>query len=169
MQFMGKGKARNFFGKPSQPKPPVWLLCFRIVYSCQGRPGVPIESSALQPPERVEVIYCHLLLPIATACSLAAMDHSPRPVQCMGLADWASVEKVIDQNELRNSYKYYMMTPKGWGGEKGFSETWSERQGVNVRLDGGYLSNPSLHTNIITASQNATTQMVKMGSSVVQG
>lgn len=62
MQFMGKGKARNFFGKPSQPKPPVWLLCFRIVYSCQGRPGVPIESSALQPPERVEVIYCHLLL-----------------------------------------------------------------------------------------------------------
>lgn len=28
------------------------------------------------------------------------------------MADSASIEKVIDQNELRNSYNYYMMTPK---------------------------------------------------------
>lgn len=74
------------------------------------------------------------------------------------MADSASIEKVIDQNELRNTYNYYMMTPKSLRRrKKRFSETRTEREVVNVRLDGVYLSNPSLYT-----SQNATTEMVKM-------
>lgn len=65
-----------------------------------------------------------------------------------GLADSASTEKVKDQNEPRNSYNYYMMTPKRLR-RKRFSETRTERQVGNVRLDGVYLSSPSLLTNII--------------------
>lgn len=80
-----------------------------IVYSCQGGPGVQRESSAVKPPGSVEVIYCHLLLPTATACSLAATDHPFRSVLCLAY-DSASIEKVIDQMELKNNY--YMMTPK---------------------------------------------------------
>lgn len=155
MQFRGKGKARTFFGKPFQPQPSVsvWCGCSTswIVSSCQGRPGVQSESSALQSPERVEVIGCHSLLPTATACSLAASDHPPHPVRCLaGQANPASPEKVMDQMELRNSYNYYMMTPKRLRRRKRFSKTRTERQVENVRLDGVYLSNPSLHTDIIT-------------------
>lgn len=65
-----------------------------------------------------------------------------------GLADSAFIEKVKDQNEPRNSYNYYMMTPKRLR-RKRFSETRAERRVGNVRLDGVYLSSPSLHTNII--------------------
>lgn len=60
-----------------------------------------------------------------------------------GLADSASTEKVKDQNEPRNSYNYYMMTPKRLR-RKRFSETRTERQVGNVRLDGVYLSSPCL-------------------------
>lgn len=60
-----------------------------------------------------------------------------------GLADSASTEKVMDQNELRNSYHYYTMTPKRLRKGKRFSETRTEGQAENVRLDGVYVSNPS--------------------------
>lgn len=42
----------------------------------------------------VEITCCHVLLPIASACSLAATYHPSCPVQClMGSADSASTEK----------------------------------------------------------------------------
>lgn len=90
MQFKGKGKARNFSGqRPSHS--PLWLLCFmdRILLPGKAR-CLEWALSALQPPERVEAIYCHLLLPTATACSLAATGHPLiiLPTQCSAWGDW---------------------------------------------------------------------------------
>lgn len=79
MQFRGKGKARHFFGKLSQPQPSVGLPCFMDSVLLPGKAGVESEISALQPPEGGG----HLLLPIATAYSLAATDCPPRPIQCL--------------------------------------------------------------------------------------
>lgn len=84
MQFRGKGKARNFFGqRPSHS--PLRLLCFMDRKLLPGKARcLEWVLSALQPPERVEAIYCHLLLPTATACSLAATGHPLiiLPTQC---------------------------------------------------------------------------------------
>lgn len=153
MQFRGKGKARNFFGKrPSHSL--LWLPCFmdRILLPGKAR-CLEWALSALQPPESgghllsFTASHCYCLQPCS---NWSPTDHPPGPAQCLaGLADSASIKKVKDQNELRNSYNYYMMTPKRLR-RKRFSETRTERQVGNVRLDGVYLSSPSLHTNIIT-------------------
>lgn len=149
MQFRGKGKARNFFGKPSQPQSSVGLPCFMDSILLPGKAGVQREISALLCSAATWENGGHLLLPIATACSLQQLIFHPTQFSAwrVGLADSASIEKVIDQNELRNSYNYYMMTPKSLRRrKKRFSETRTEREVVNVRLDGIYLSNPSLYT-----------------------
>lgn len=78
MQFRGKGKARHFFGKPSQPQPSVGLPCFMDSILLPGKAGVQREISALQPPERMEVIYCFPLL-----LQPSATDRPPRPIQCL--------------------------------------------------------------------------------------
>lgn len=155
MQFRGKGKARNFFGKrPSHSL--LRLLCFMDRILLPGKEGQVFRVSALCSAATWEwrpstVIYCFPLLLCLQPCSnWSPTDHPPSPAQCLaGLADSASIEKVNDQNELRNSYNYYMMTPKRLR-RKRFSETRTERQVGNVRLDGVYLSSPSLHTNTIT-------------------
>ena len=58
-----------------------------------------------------------------------------------GLADSDSIEKVMDQNELRNSYNYYMMTPKRLRRRKKVFRNKNREAVVNVRLDGVYLRN----------------------------
>ena len=114
MQFRGKGKARNFFGKPSQPQSSVGLPCFMDSILLPGKAGVQREISALLCSAATWENGGHLLLPIATACSLQQLIVHPAQFSAwrVGLADSASIEKVIDQNELRNTYNYYMMTPK---------------------------------------------------------
>lgn len=80
---------------------------------------------------------------ILPACGLAATDHPPCPGRCLaGLADSASIEKVMDQNELRKSYNYYMMTPKRLRRRKKVFRNKDREAVVNVRLDRVYLSNP---------------------------
>lgn len=62
---------------------------------------------------RVEVIYftASQLLLLAALQQLIVHPAQFSAWQA-GLDDSASIEKVIDQNELRISYNYYMMTPK---------------------------------------------------------
>lgn len=140
MRLRGKRKARNFFGKPSQPRPSVCLLCFTVVYSCQGRPGVQSESSALQSPEGAEVIYCFpLQLPLP--CSI----WSTTPLSAM-LGGTGSFSLHWKGNGSKRAEKLLQLlqddTKKAEEGKR-FSETRTERQVENVRLDGVYLSNPS--------------------------
>lgn len=166
MQFRGKGKARNFFGqRPSHS--PLRLLCFMDRKLLPGKARcLEWALSALQPPESgghllpFTASHCYCLQPCS---NWSSADHPPYPVQCLGgLADSASIEKVKDQNEPRNSYNYYMMTPKRLR-RKRFSETRMERQVGNVRLDGVYLSSPSLHTNIIPCLSKCYQMVVRMG------
>lgn len=87
MQFRGKGKARNFFGKPSQPQSSVGHPASWIVYSCQGRQvfrGRSLLCSALQPPERMEVIYCFPLLLLAAFSNWSSIP----PSSVLGGWDW---------------------------------------------------------------------------------
>lgn len=112
MQFRGKGKARHFFGKLSQPQPSVGLPCFMDSILLPGKAGVQSEISALQPPEGGgHLLYCFPLLLLAALQQLIVHPAQFSAWQA-GLDDSASIEKVIDQNELRISYNYYMMTPK---------------------------------------------------------
>lgn len=148
MQCREKGKARNFFGKPSQPQSSVGLPCFTDSILLPGKAGVQREISALLCSAATWENGGHLLLPIATACSLQQLIFHPTQFSAwrVGLADSASIEKVIDQNELRTPTIITWWHQKARGGEKRFSETRTEREVVNVRLDGIYLSNPSLYT-----------------------
>lgn len=89
MQFRGKGKARNFFGKPSQPQSSVGLPCFMDSILLPGKAGVQREisallCSALQPPERMEVIYCFPLLLLAAFSNWS----STPPSSVLGGWDW---------------------------------------------------------------------------------
>lgn len=120
MQFRGKGKARNFFGKPSQPQSSVGLHCFMDSLLLPGKAGVQREISALLCSAATWENGGHLLLPIATACSLQQLIFCPTQFSAwrVGLADSASIEKVIDQNELRTPTIITWWHQKAWGGEK---------------------------------------------------
>lgn len=120
MQFRGKGKARNFFGKPSQPQSSVGLPCFMDSILLPGKAGVQREISALLCSAATWENGGHLLLPIATACSLQQLIVHPAQFSAwrVGLADSASIEKVIDQNELRTPTIITWWHQKAWGGEK---------------------------------------------------